>query len=79
MISVYADIVKYDIFERWEALTSATTGRKLWPVRLMTLGSANTRRVVSMQTRINEAIQTHYTRADLGDIILAALEKAGRT
>jgi ubiquinone/menaquinone biosynthesis C-methylase UbiE len=31
-----------------------------------------------MQTRINEAIQTHYTRADLGDAILAALEKAGK-
>jgi ubiquinone/menaquinone biosynthesis C-methylase UbiE len=31
-----------------------------------------------MQTRINEAIQTHYTRADLGDVILAALEKAGK-
>ena len=31
-----------------------------------------------MQTRINEAIQTHYARADLGDAILAALEKAGK-
>ena len=31
-----------------------------------------------MQTRINEAIETHYTRADLGDVILAALEKAGK-
>ena len=31
-----------------------------------------------MQTRINEAIQTHYTRADLGDAILEALEKAGK-
>lgn len=31
-----------------------------------------------MQTRINEAIQTHYTRADLGDVLLTALEKAGR-
>lgn len=31
-----------------------------------------------MKTRINEAIQTHYTRADLGDVILTALEKAGR-
>ncbi|WP_409280689.1 class I SAM-dependent methyltransferase [Pseudomonas defluvii] len=31
-----------------------------------------------MQTRVNEAIQTHYTRADLGDVILTALEKAGR-
>lgn len=31
-----------------------------------------------MQTRVNEAIQTHYTRADLGDAILAALEKAGK-
>ena len=31
-----------------------------------------------MQARINEAIQTHYTRADLGDVILAALEKAGK-
>lgn len=31
-----------------------------------------------MKTRINEAIQTHYTRADLGDVLLTALEKAGR-
>jgi len=31
-----------------------------------------------MQTRVNEAIQTHYTRADLGDVIIAALEKAGK-
>jgi MPBQ/MSBQ methyltransferase len=36
------------------------------------------RRIVSTQTRVNEAIQTHYTRADLGDVILAALEKAGK-
>jgi SAM-dependent methyltransferase len=33
---------------------------------------------VSTQTRVNEAIQTHYTRADLGEVILAALEKAGK-
>jgi SAM-dependent methyltransferase len=31
-----------------------------------------------MQTGVNEAIQTHYTRADLGEVILAALEKAGK-
>jgi len=31
-----------------------------------------------MQTPVNEAIQTHYTRADLGEVILAALEKAGK-
>ena len=31
-----------------------------------------------MQARINEAIQTHYTRADLGDVILAALEDADK-
>jgi ubiquinone/menaquinone biosynthesis C-methylase UbiE len=31
-----------------------------------------------MESRVNEAIQTHYTRADLGDVILAALEKAGK-
>lgn len=31
-----------------------------------------------METRVNEAIQTHYTRADLGDVILAALEQAGK-
>ena len=31
-----------------------------------------------MKNRVNEAIQTHYTRADLGDVILAALEKAGK-
>jgi ubiquinone/menaquinone biosynthesis C-methylase UbiE len=33
---------------------------------------------VSTQTRVNEAIQTHYMRTDLGDVILAALEKAGK-
>jgi MPBQ/MSBQ methyltransferase len=27
---------------------------------------------------VNEAIQTHYTRSDLGNIILGALEKAGK-
>jgi ubiquinone/menaquinone biosynthesis C-methylase UbiE len=43
-----------------------------------TLGSVKTRRIVSVQTRINEAIQTHYTRADLGDVILTALKKAGK-
>ena len=31
-----------------------------------------------MQDRINEAIQTHYTRADLGGVILTALENAGK-
>lgn len=31
-----------------------------------------------MQTGVNEAIQTHYTRADLGAAILAALEMAGK-
>jgi ubiquinone/menaquinone biosynthesis C-methylase UbiE len=31
-----------------------------------------------MQAHVNEAIQTHYTRADLGDVILTALEKAGK-
>ncbi len=31
-----------------------------------------------MQARINEAIQTHYTRADLGDVILTALENVGK-
>ena len=30
-----------------------------------------------MQSRINAAVQTHYTRAALGDVILDALEKAG--
>lgn len=31
-----------------------------------------------MQAGINEAVQTHYTRADLSEVILAALEKAGK-
>ncbi|HCU52932.1 MAG TPA: SAM-dependent methyltransferase [Gammaproteobacteria bacterium] len=31
-----------------------------------------------MQSRVNEAIQTHYTRSDLANVILAALEKAGK-
>jgi len=33
---------------------------------------------VSTQARVNEAVQTHYARADLGEVILAALEKAGK-
>ena len=33
---------------------------------------------MSTQARVNEAIQTHYARADLGEVILAALEKAGK-
>lgn len=33
---------------------------------------------MSILTRINEAIQTHYTRSDLANVILAALEKAGK-
>ena len=33
---------------------------------------------MSTQNRVNEAIQTHYTRADLGDAILMALAKAGK-
>ena len=31
-----------------------------------------------MPNRVNEVIQTHYTRANLGEVILAALEKAGK-
>lgn len=31
-----------------------------------------------MQSRVNQTIQMHYTRPDLGDIILTALEKAGK-
>lgn len=33
---------------------------------------------MSIPTRINEAVQTHYTRSDLSNVILAALEKAGK-
>lgn len=33
---------------------------------------------MSTQARVNEEVQTHYTRADLGGAILAALEKAGK-
>ena len=33
---------------------------------------------MSMPTRVNEAIKTHYTRSDLGNLILGALEKAGK-
>ena len=43
-----------------------------------TLGSANTRGSVSMPNRVNEAIQTHYSRPELGSVILAALEEAGK-
>jgi len=31
-----------------------------------------------MERHVNKAFQTHYTRAYLGDVILAALEKAGK-
>ena len=31
-----------------------------------------------MRTRVNEAVQTHYARGDLGGVILAALERAGK-
>lgn len=33
---------------------------------------------MSIPTRVNKAIQTHYARSDMGNIILAALEKAGK-
>jgi len=33
---------------------------------------------MSIPTRVNEAIKTHYTRSDLGNLILGALEKAGK-
>lgn len=33
---------------------------------------------MSIPTRVNEAIKTHYTRSDLGNVILAALERAGK-
>ena len=29
-------------------------------------------------TQVNETVQTHYTRPDLGNVILAALERAGK-
>lgn len=32
---------------------------------------------MTIPTRVNEAVQAHYTRSDLGSVILAALEKAG--
>jgi MPBQ/MSBQ methyltransferase len=31
-----------------------------------------------MQTHVNEAIQTHYNRSDLANVILTALERAGK-
>ena len=40
--------------------------------------SANARKIACMQPGTNEAIQTHYARAELGDVILAALEEAGK-
>lgn len=33
---------------------------------------------MAIPTQVNEAIQTHYARPDLGNAILAALEKAGK-
>lgn len=34
---------------------------------------------VSMSNLVNEAVQTHYGRPDVGSVILAALEKAGKS
>lgn len=31
-----------------------------------------------MSTQVNEAVQAHYTRSDLGGIIMATLQKAGK-
>ena len=31
-----------------------------------------------MPNRVNQAIQAHYGRPDVGSVILAALEKAGK-
>lgn len=33
---------------------------------------------MTMASEVNETIQKHYTRSDLGDVILAALERAGK-
>jgi len=33
---------------------------------------------MSTPANVNAAVQAHYTRSDLGDVILAALEKAGK-
>jgi len=33
---------------------------------------------MTVPTRVNESIQAHYARADLGNLILAALDKAGK-
>lgn len=33
---------------------------------------------MTQSTQVNETVQAHYTRSDLGSLILAALEKAGK-
>lgn len=33
---------------------------------------------MSIPVQVNEAVETHYARSDLGNVILAALEKAGK-
>lgn len=33
---------------------------------------------MTIPTQVNETVQAHYTRSDLGSVILAALEKAGK-
>jgi SAM-dependent methyltransferase len=33
---------------------------------------------MTIPTQVNESVQAHYTRSDLGSLILAALEKAGK-
>ena len=49
-----------------------------WTSNHFASGNTDRYRGISMSHRVNETIQTHYARPDLGSVILAALEKAGK-
>lgn len=42
------------------------------------MGSATKGKMMTGPTQVNETVQSHYTRSGLGDLILAALEQAGK-
>lgn len=42
------------------------------------VGQRNEGRTMTTPTRVNESVEAHYTRPDLGSVILAALESAGK-
>lgn len=47
-------------------------------IQVASEGRATKGRTMTIPTQVNESVQAHYTRSGLGDLILAALEKAGK-